>query len=108
LKRTAQDLGIPIILLSQLNRPPNPYTKNIKNEDDFVAPPRPTLTALRDSGAIEQDANIVIFIHNKEPDDVNEPLVEIIIAKNRGGQLGARNMRFIKKQSKFLEEDYIH
>lgn len=108
LKRTAQDLGIPIILLSQLNRPPNPYTKNLKNEDDFVAPPRPTLTALRDSGAIEQDANIVIFIHNKEPDDVNEPLVEIIIAKNRGGQLGARNMRFIKKQSKFLEEDYIH
>ena len=108
LKRTAQDLGMPIILLSQLNRPPNPYTKNITAEDKFVPPPRPTLTSLRDSGAIEQDANIVIFIHNTEPDDVNEPLVEIIIAKNRGGQLGARGMRFIKKQSKFLEEDYFH
>ena len=108
LKRTAQDLGIPIILLSQLNRPPNPYTKNLKGDEAFVPPPRPTLTALRDSGAIEQDANIVIFIHNTEPDDVNEPTVEIIIAKNRGGQLGARNLKFIKKQSRFIEEDVFH
>lgn len=105
LKRTAQDLKIPIVLLSQLNRPPNPYTKNIKKEDDFVAPPRPTLTALRDSGAIEQDANIVIFLHNKEPDEVIEPDVELIIAKNRGGQLGANRLVFIKKESKFTETD---
>jgi len=108
LKRTAQDLRIPIIVMSQLNRPPNPYTKNLKNEDDFVPPPRPTLTALRDSGAIEQDANVVIFLHNKEPDDVVNPYVEIIIAKNRGGQLGAQNMIFKKKESKFVEEDIFH
>lgn len=68
LKALAKELHIPIILLSQLNR---------DGED------RPVLRNLRDSGAIEQDADIVIFLHR--PDPQNRKLVELIIGKQRNG-----------------------
>ena len=103
-KRLAMDLNIPIIMLSQLSRPAHSFTK----PDVFTPPPRPTLTALRDSGAIEQDANVVIFLHNKEPDEVVKPDIEMIVAKNRGGQLGARYITYDKKLSRFYTEDRFH
>jgi replicative DNA helicase len=68
LKALAKELQIPLILLSQLNR---------EGED------RPVLRNLRDSGAIEQDADIVIFLHR--PDQQNRKLVELIIGKQRNG-----------------------
>ena len=81
LKEMARRWRIPILLLSQLNRASEPRS-------------RPRLEHLRDSGAIEQDANIVLFLHrvsegtNAKPEQIRG---DIIIAKNRNGQLGTYN-----------------
>jgi replicative DNA helicase len=68
IKALAKELGVPVILLSQLNRD---------------GAEKPKLTHLRDSGAIEQDADAVLFLHR--PDDSNRELVELTIAKHRNG-----------------------
>lgn len=69
LKALAKELQVPILLLCQLNRDADGH--------------RPTLKSLRDSGAIEQDADVVIFLHR--PDDANRRYAELIIAKQRNG-----------------------
>jgi len=76
MKVLAKELNIPILLLSQLNR---------------QAERRPKLSHLRDSGAIEQDADIVLFVHREEVDDPETPYknyADIYVAKNRQGKLG--------------------
>ncbi|WP_349401791.1 replicative DNA helicase, DnaB-like protin [Candidatus Phytoplasma solani] len=88
LKKLASELNIPIIALSQMNRATN--IREVKS---------PQLTDLRDSGTIEQDADVVMFLHRasyyQKPD--NNPYTNVIIAKNRSGQLGECNFNFYKQ-----------
>ena len=87
LKTTAKDLKVPIIALAQLNR--NLMSRAGSNG-------KPVLSDLKDSGSIEQDADMVIFIHRPGMLGMSEDLTEaeILIAKNRSGQVGAIPMRY--------------
>ncbi len=101
LKAIAKELNIPIIALSQLNR-----SVELRSGDK-----RPQLSDLRESGAIEQDADLVIFIHRPEryglnTDEDGNSLVgvaEIIVAKHRNGQVGDIRLRFKDNLAKFIE-----
>jgi len=101
-KATAKELDVPIIELAQLNR-------DLEKRSDK----RPQLSDLRESGSIEQDANIVMFLYRPEyyditSDENNQPLkegyTEIVIAKNRDGSLGIVKAIFKGKYSRF--EDF--
>jgi len=103
LKGLAKELNIPIIALSQLNR----STETRENK-------RPVLSDLRESGAIEQDADIVCFIHRPEYylkssiDSNGEDiagLAEFIVAKHRSGSVGDVKMRFVSKYARFENWD---
>jgi replicative DNA helicase len=106
LKAIAKELDIPIIALSQLNR-----SVELRSGDK-----RPQLSDLRESGAIEQDADIVIFIHRPEKYGLTEDsaghstigMAEIILAKHRNGAVGDIQLRFKAEQAKFsdAEEDF--
>ncbi len=100
LKALAKDLNIPIIALSQLNR----------STETRTGPKRPQLHDLRESGAIEQDADIVIFIHRPEKYGIDEEngiptkgLAQIIIAKHRNGAVTNINLRFIERFAKYTD-----
>lgn len=103
LKAIAKELNVPIIALSQLSR-------NVENRGGSK---RPQLSDLRESGAIEQDADVVAFIHRPEyygltTDENNMPtagMAEIIIAKHRNGEVTDVPLRFIKDQAKFADAD---
>jgi replicative DNA helicase len=98
LKGLAKDLEIPIIALSQLNR-----------ESEKRVDKKPMLSDLRESGSIEQDADVVMFIHRpeyygKEVDtDGNsvKGIAEVIIAKHRNGPVGDIKLRFLHEYTKF-------
>lgn len=104
LKSLAKELDIPIIALSQLSRQVENRPGNTK---------RPQLSDLRESGAIEQDADMVMFIYRAEyykilVDENNVSTAgraEIIIAKNRHGALDDVNLRFIGQFAKFADLD---
>lgn len=83
LKMTAKELGVPVIALSQMNR----LSEGRANK-------RPILSDLRESGAIEQDSDVVIFIYQKE---------ELIIAKHRNGSTGDCPVTFVKQFASFEE-----
>ena len=107
LKAIAKEMNIPVIALSQLNREVEKRT-GLKNK-------RPQLADLRESGAIEQDADIVAFIHRPEyygftDDGENslEGIAEIIIAKHRNGALGEVQLAFKKHFAKFTELDSLN
>ncbi len=93
LKNFAKELGIPIIALSQLSR---------KVEDR--ADKKPRLSDLRESGAIEQDADIVIFLYRDESKE--DSMTEYIVAKNRNGPQGEGEMLFIRETFKFTDNIY--
>ncbi len=103
LKAVAKDLNVPIIALSQLSRA----------TESRGGSKRPMLSDLRESGAIEQDADIVAFIHRPEyyGMDTTEDgmptagLAEIILAKHRNGEVCDVPLRFIKEQAKFTDLD---
>ena len=112
LKIMAKDFGIPIVCCAQLNR---------GTESRPGAGKRPTLADLRDSGSIEQDADIVLFLYRDEyykdisgaqSDDASAAesanTAEVIVAKNRHGSVGNVKMGWIGQFTKFrtLEEDY--
>jgi len=95
LKALAKELNIPVISLAQLSR-----------QTEMRADKRPQLADLRESGSIEQDADLVMFIHRpeyykKNPTPEEEGLAEIIIAKQRNGPTDIVKLAFIKKITKF-------
>jgi replicative DNA helicase len=102
LKGLAKELHIPIICLSQLSR-------KVEERNDK----RPLLSDLRESGAIEQDADIVMFIYrgqyyaNKDSSEAQDNTSEIIIAKQRNGPLGVAKLGFLGQYTRFVDlEDY--
>jgi len=105
LKGIAKELDIPIIALSQLNRSVELRSGN----------KRPQLSDLRESGAIEQDADIVIFIHRPEKYGIDEDengnslkgIAEIMVAKHRNGPIGEVILRFRDEFAKFVDLDVI-
>ena len=97
LKVAARELNVPIIVLSQLSR-------EVEKRQDH----RPVLSDLRESGSIEQDADIVMFIHNPSKyNDVQvvdgENMCELIIAKHRNGQLATIKLKWIPEITTFLD-----
>ena len=95
LKGLAKEMRVPVVALSQLSRAPEARSGNN----------RPQLSDLRESGAIEQDADVVAFIFREEVYKQDDPdlegLAEIIIAKQRNGPTGTIKMAFIKKSTRF-------
>jgi replicative DNA helicase len=92
LKMLAKELHIPVIALSQLNR-----------DVEAEKPPIPKLSMLRDSGAVEQDADVVMFIYRGdmyEPNTENG-VAQLLVAKHRNGPTGRVRMRFSHTFARF-------
>ena len=103
LKILAKELGVPVICCAQLSR-------GTEGRNDK----KPQLSDLRDSGSIEQDADIVMFIYRPDYYDTNaDPnapaptsnTAEIIVAKNRHGSIGTARMRWMPQFTKFVSAD---
>jgi replicative DNA helicase len=98
LKGLAKELNVPIVALSQLSRAPETRSDH-----------RPQLSDLRESGALEQDADVVLFIYREEqyrdadgnPNQDAEGTAEIIIGKQRNGPVGVTRLAFIKEHTRF-------
>jgi replicative DNA helicase len=107
LKGLAKELDIPIIALSQLNR-------GVEGRSGLEGK-RPQLSDLRESGAIEQDADMVCFIHRPEYYHLTEDaqgnsllgIAEIIVAKHRNGATGDVQLKFKNVYAKFMNKDDI-
>jgi replicative DNA helicase len=94
LKALAKELEVPVIALSQLSRAPE------QRQGDH----RPQLSDLRESGSIEQDADVVMFIYREEVykrDEENEGKADLIISKQRNGPIGTVKLAFLKQYTKF-------
>ena len=98
LKNLAREFNIPIIALSQLSR-------NVDNRIDQ----RPILSDLRESGSIEQDADLVLMLYRSKSINLTQnkqsPITELIIAKQRNGPVGSVKLAFNESQTRFLEID---
>ncbi|HEY7256800.1 MAG TPA: replicative DNA helicase [Solirubrobacterales bacterium] len=98
LKILARELDVPVLAISQLSRAPEQRT-----------PPRPQLSDLRESGSIEQDADLVAFLyredyyHRNDPDYEDDGLAEVIVAKHRNGPIGTPRLVFIDRFPKFAD-----
>ena len=101
LKILAKELKIPVICCAQLSRGPESRTDK-----------RPMLSDIRDSGAIEQDADIVMFLYRdeyyKEPGAGEQSVAECIVAKNRHGSTGTVKLGWIGQFTKFITQDLEH
>ena len=99
LKQLAKELDIPVVVLSQLSRQPE------RRGGDH----RPQLSDLRESGSIEQDSDLVVFIYREEmynrDEAANKNVAELIIAKNRNGETGTLQLVFLGETTRFLNLD---
>ena len=101
LKGLARDLGLPVVTLSQLSR------DTAKRENK-----RPVLSDLRDSGSIEQDADVVMFLHredyyNHDPNFEKKNVTELIIAKQRNGPIGTVELIWLPDQTRFANKERV-
>lgn len=100
LKLLARELNVPVIALSQLSRA-------VEQRQDK----RPMLSDLRESGSIEQDADIVSFLYRDDyynEDSEKKNIIEVILAKHRNGPVGKVELLFLKNYNKFLSLDLHH
>ncbi len=100
LKNLARELNIPILALSQLSR-----------AVESRSPQIPKLSDLRESGSIEQDADVVLFLYREDrekPDTPNKGIVKVIIAKHRNGPVGEINTFFQENSASFKSLEKIH
>ena len=100
LKIMAKDLNVPVICLSQLSRGPESRTDK-----------RPMLSDLRESGAIEQDADSVMFLYRDEyynPNTEEKGVAECIVAKNRHGEVGTVKLQWVPQYQTFADREWKH
>ena len=100
LKIMAKELNVPVICLSQLSRANESRTDK-----------RPMLSDLRESGAIEQDANEVLFIYRDDyyhPDTPEKNVAEVIVAKNRHGETGTVKLQWLPQFTTFADREWKH
>ena len=93
MKGLAKELNVPIVCLSQLSRAPEARSDH-----------RPQLSDLRESGALEQDADVVMFIYREdqyEQNEENQGLAEIIVGKQRNGPTGSVRLAFLREHTRF-------
>jgi len=95
LKGLAKELNVPIVVLSQLSRAPESRSDH-----------RPQLSDLRESGALEQDADVVVLIYrddayNRDPNNPDAGTAELIVAKQRNGPTGLVRLAFLREQTRF-------
>ncbi|MGA8744274.1 MAG: replicative DNA helicase [Solirubrobacterales bacterium] len=96
LKILARELEVPVLAISQLSRAPEQRT-----------PPKPQLSDLRESGQLEQDADLVAFLfredYYRDPEDEPDGLADLIVAKHRNGPIGTRKLVFLDRFPKFAD-----
>jgi len=95
LKGLAKELNVPVVVLSQLSRAPEARSDH-----------RPQLSDLRESGALEQDADVVVLIYrddvyNRDPNSPDAGTAELILAKQRNGPTGVVRLAFLREQTRF-------
>ena len=112
IKIMAKELGVPVVALSQLNRD---VESRSGGRGEGSKSKRPQLSDLRESGSIEQDADIVILLDRStteeeaaRPDRPDQGITDFIIAKNRSGGLGVVSLAFRADRTKFMDLDRFH